>query len=187
MKHHILTTGISLLENFRRAQTPPLSVEDAIRHNKRLRQYLDSDAKAASAEINSLQNRTNFLHDKSKSLEVTLIYTTTPAGKLVFSLLNSYLKGKVAQVHSIPIKGFDAPHRSIDAADAQETAAAALSQMRVRVAEHIAKMQKQSAEIELNCTGGFKAEVAILYELGRTLRVPVYYLHESFKVCITLP
>ena len=187
MKHHILTTGISLLDNFRRAQTPTLSLEEATRHNKRIRQYLDSDPKAASAEINSLQNRTNFLQDTTRNLVVTLIYTTTPAGRLVFSLLKSFLRGKVAQVHSIPINGFDAPQKPMNAADAQKTAAGDLIQMRTRVVEHIAKMQKQSAEIELNCTGGFKAEVAILYELGRTLRVPVYYLHESFKVCITLP
>jgi putative CRISPR-associated protein (TIGR02619 family) len=187
MKHHILTTGISLLDNFRRAQTPPLSLEDAIPHNKRLRQYLNNDPKAASAEINALQNRTNFLDAKSKDLAVTLIYTTTPEGNLVFSLLKSFLKAKVAQVHSIPLKGFDAPSKTKEGSNPQKTAAEALTQMRVSVAEHIAKIQKQSAEIELNCTGGFKAEVAILYELGRTLRVPVYYLHESFKVCITLP
>jgi hypothetical protein len=29
--------------------------------------------------------------------------------------------------------------------------------------------------------------VAVLYALGRELDVPVYYMHESFKVCITLP
>ena len=41
--------------------------------------------------------------------------------------------------------------------------------------------------LELNCTGGYKAECAVLYELGRTLRLPVYYLHETFKVAVELP
>jgi putative CRISPR-associated protein (TIGR02619 family) len=41
--------------------------------------------------------------------------------------------------------------------------------------------------IQFNATGGYKAEVAVLYELGRALRIPVYYLHETYKVAITLP
>ena len=28
---------------------------------------------------------------------------------------------------------------------------------------------------------------AVLYELGRALRLPIYYLHESFKVSVELP
>jgi len=39
----------------------------------------------------------------------------------------------------------------------------------------------------LNITGGYKAECAVLYELGRTLRLPVYYLHETFQVAVALP
>ena len=72
-------------------------------------------------------------------------------------------------------------------AAAQAVALMALKEMRARVTEHILKMQKQKAEIELNCTGGYKAEIAVLYQLGQTFEVPVYYLHESFKVCVTLP
>ena len=32
-----------------------------------------------------------------------------------------------------------------------------------------------------------KAERAALYALGRTLRLPIYYLHETFKVSVELP
>ena len=42
-------------------------------------------------------------------------------------------------------------------------------------------------EVALNITGGFKAEAAILYSLGCELSIPVYYLHETYKVPITLP
>jgi CRISPR/Cas system-associated protein Csm6 len=36
-------------------------------------------------------------------------------------------------------------------------------------------------------TVGYKAECAVLYELGRALRLPVYYLHETFQVAVELP
>ena len=61
--------------------------------------------------------------------------------------------------------------------------------MRERVVQHVARLRRQTPAlaIELNCTGGYKAEAAVLYELGRTLRLPIYYLHETFQTCVTLP
>jgi len=92
-------------------------------------------------------------------------------------------------IHKIPVKGFDKPARDFTPEYAQQEATQALTQMRDRVVQHIARLRRKSPdlEIELNCTGGYKAEVAVLYELGRALRLPVYYLHETFKTCVTLP
>jgi putative CRISPR-associated protein (TIGR02619 family) len=187
MRHHLLTTGISLLENFRRAQNPVLSLEDAVRHHNKIREFLANDPKAASAEINSLEKRTGFLQCEQKDLEVTLIHTTTPEGKLVYSILRAFLRFHVAQIHDIPLKSFDAPRKTIEPDDAQKTSSEALTRMRQSVSKHILKFQEKGGEVELNCTAGYKAEIAVLYELGRTLRVPVYYLHETFKICVTLP
>jgi putative CRISPR-associated protein (TIGR02619 family) len=187
MKHHILTTGISILTNFINSQEPRPKMEEAIRQNRRLLKYLSDNPTSASAEINSLQKRTCFLESGGQDLSVTLIHTTSEEGRLVLALLKSFLKGKVSQVHTVPIKSFDAPRKEMGSAAAQAVALMALKEMRARVTEHILKMQKQKAEIELNCTGGYKAEIAVLYQLGQTFEVPVYYLHESFKVCVTLP
>ena len=49
------------------------------------------------------------------------------------------------------------------------------------------KQQHPDLEIALNATGGYKAETAILYRLGCELGLPVYYLHETYRVAITLP
>jgi putative CRISPR-associated protein (TIGR02619 family) len=191
MQHHILTTGISLLTNFAAAQTPRLSIEEALRRHKELERYFLTDPKAASAEINSLHARTGFLDQKDAvALGVTLVHTNTASGKLVASLLEKFLKrSRVRPLHKIPVKGFDKPARDFTPQFAQQEALEALTQMRERVVEHIAKLRRQSPDlaIELNCTGGYKAEIAVLYELGRALRLPVYYLHEAFKACVTLP
>jgi putative CRISPR-associated protein (TIGR02619 family) len=83
----------------------------------------------------------------------------------------------------------DAPARDLTPEFAARECAASLADLRQRVIEHITRLQRTAPppRIELNCTGGYKAECAVLYELGRTLRLPVYYLHETFKVAVELP
>jgi putative CRISPR-associated protein (TIGR02619 family) len=190
MQHHILTSGISLLTNFAAAQTPRISVEEALRRHTHVRRHFLADPKGSSAEINSLHTRTGFLDaGPNPGLAVSLIHTETGAGKCVCSLLEKFLKRHGVAVHRLPVKGFDKPARDFTPDFAQREATAALAQMRERVFQHIARLRQRSPdlEIELNCTGGYKAEVAVLYELGRALRLPVYYLHETFKTCVTLP
>jgi len=186
MKHHILTIGISLLQNF--ANSQKIEVAEAIKRHPQVKQYLLEDPRKASAEINSLDARTGFMNSGKTDLEVTLIRTETDSGKCVASLLENFLKSKRIKVHRIPVKGLNKPAGDFTPEFAQREANEALTQMRESVARHIGRLrQNMRPEIELNCTGGFKAEVAVLYELGRALRVPVYYLHETFKICITLP
>ena len=186
MNHHILTTGISLLQNF--ANSRKIEIAEAIRRHTQVKEYLFETPRKASAEINSLDVRTGFLESGKTDLEITLIHTETDAGKCVASLLEKLIKSKKLKVHKIPVRGFDKPSGDFTAEFAQREATEALTQMRESVMRHVGNLRRSARpEIELNCTGGFKAEVAVLYEIGRTLRVPVYYLHESFKVCITLP
>ncbi len=190
MKHHILTTGISLLTNFSNAQHPSLSVAEALRQHKAVQKHFLADPVAASAEINSLNARTRFLAEKLPALGATLIYTETEEGKMVTSLLEKFLKKQgVAPLHKIQVKSLDKPAKDVTPEWAQQNVTEALTSMRQSVVSHIKKLREKSPDlwIELNCTGGYKAEVAVLYALGRDLGVPVYYLHDSFKVCITLP
>ncbi len=190
MKHHILTTGVSLLQNFANAQSPRLGLEQTVRHLKEVEQFLAADPTRASAELNSLHARTGFLDvQRRPELAVTLVHTETQTGKCVCSLLEKFLKRRGLAVHKIPVKGFDKPAGNYTPDFAQHEATDALNQMRERVVPHVARLREKTPdlEIELNCTGGYKAEVAVLYELGRALRLPVYYLHETFKTCVTLP
>jgi putative CRISPR-associated protein (TIGR02619 family) len=190
MKHHILTTGISLVTNFVNAQHPRLSLSEALSRHVDVQKHFLADPVAASAEINSLNARTKFLVEKQPAFGATLIYTETAEGKMVTTLLEKFLKKQgIAPLYKIPVKSLDKPAKDATPQWAQQNVTEALTRMQQSVVSHITKLREKSPDlqIELNCTSGYKAEVAVLYEVGRTLRVPVYYLHESFKVCITLP
>jgi putative CRISPR-associated protein (TIGR02619 family) len=186
-QHHILTVGISLFTNF--AKERNCRVDEVLKQNQAVAKYLRADPRKASAEINSLDSRTGFLNEAKPSIHVTLVFTTTGLGKSAASFLERELKFRKITVHKLPVRGFDAPARDCTPEFAAKEAAAALTDLRQRVIEHIARLQKAEPMpvIELNCTGGFKAECAVLYELGRTLRLPVYYLHETFRVSVELP
>jgi len=76
-----------------------------------------------------------------------------------------------------------------DPAAAVRLAEAGLIRLYVKLVAHIHKQRQlhPDLEIRLNATGGFKAETAILYGLGCALGIRVYYLHETYRVPITLP
>jgi len=185
--YHILTVGISLLTNFARERG--WSPEAALKKHQAMAEYLRAEPAKASAELNSLESRTGFLLGKAPGLNVTLVFTATGMGKTTTSLLEKELKHRKVTVHKLPVRGFDAPARDLTPEFAASAAAAALSELRERVTDHIARLRRAqpALSIQLNCTGGFKAECAVLYELGRALRLPVYYLHETFKVAVELP
>jgi CRISPR/Cas system-associated protein Csm6 len=103
MNHHILTTGISLLQNF--ANSQKIEVAEAVQRSQQVKQFLFENPRRASAEINSLDVRTGFLDSGTTDLEVTLVRTETEAGKCVASLLQKFLKSKHVKVHEIPVKG----------------------------------------------------------------------------------
>jgi putative CRISPR-associated protein (TIGR02619 family) len=187
LKHHILTVGISLFSNFARERN--CRVDEALKRTNEVAKYLREDPRKASAELNSLDSRTGFLTGPNPDLAATLVFTTTGPGRSAASLLERELKFRKVTVHKLPVRGFDAPARDCTPEFASREAAAALTDLRQRVIEHVTRLQKAvpMRQIELNCTGGFKAECAVLYELGRALRLPIYYLHETFKVAVELP
>jgi len=84
--------------------------------------------------------------------------------------------------------GFRPTHRPIPA-EAARLAEAGLIRLYDKLEAHVNKMRQlhPDLEIALNATGGYKAETAILYGLGCDLGLPVYYLHETYRVPITLP
>jgi len=186
-QHHILTVGISLLSNFAREHGLP--VGEAAKRHRAMAEFLHVDPRLACAEMNSLDSRTGFLSGGAPGLSVTLAFTTTESGKLCASLIEKELRIRKVTVHRLPVRGVDAPARDFTPEFAAQECAAALDDLRQRVAEHTARLRRAQPhlDIQFNSTGGYKAECAVLYELGRVLRLPVYYLHESFKVCITLP
>ena len=187
---HIVTVGISLLTNFAKANNLPL--DKVLRLHKRLAGFLKADPRAACSEINSLDAYTGFLRKKNKGLGVTLVYSAT-AGKesqLTARLIGNFLKLRGIEVADIKLKDIGVPaHPQAHPADAARLAEAGLIRLYDKLETHVNKMRQlhPDLEIALNATGGYKAEAAILYGLGCELGLPVYYLHETYRVPITLP
>ena len=187
---HIVTVGISLLTNYAKANN--LSLEKASRQNKQLKKFLDADPGAACSEINSLDARTGLLRKKTNGLAVSLIHSAT-AGKessLASRMIGNFLKQRGVEVVEIKLKDIGVPaNPHADPAEAAHLAAAGLIRLYDKLEAHVKKMRQQQPELEIafNATGGYKAETAIVYALGCALGIPVYYLHESYRVPITLP
>jgi putative CRISPR-associated protein (TIGR02619 family) len=187
-QHHILTVGISLLVNFEKARQ--LARPDALRRGQQIARFLAESPKAGCAEINSLDSRTGFLSATKSDLGVSLVYTQTEAGKLCAKLIEQFLKARGVTATRLQLEAIELPGQGkADPELAQGLARRGLEDLRAKLLEHVAKLRRNSpgVAIELNCTGGYKAECAVLYELGRALRLPVYYLHETFQVSICLP
>ena len=131
--HHILTVGISLLNNFARERN--LAAGEAAKHHNAIAEFLHTDPRKACAEINSLDSRTGFLSGEAPGLAVTLAFTTTEKGKLCAALIEKELKRRKVAVHRLPVRGVDAPARDFTPEFAAQECAAALADLRQRVAE----------------------------------------------------
>ena len=187
---HIVTVGISLLTNYAKASNLPL--EKVLRRHQQLAGFLKADPRAACSEINSLDARTGLLRKKLKGLAVTLVYSTTTGqeGRLAARLVGNFLKQRGVEVAEIKLKDMGVPaNAQADPTEAARLAEAGLIRLYDKLEAHVHAMKKQHPELEiaLNATGGYKAETAILYGLGCELGIPVYYLHETYRVAITLP
>jgi putative CRISPR-associated protein (TIGR02619 family) len=190
MSLHLVTVGISLLTNYARIAGLPL--EKAMRRHKQLAEFLKAEPRAACSEINSLDARTGFLRKKPKDLAVTLVYAGTAGNesRLTARLIGNFLKAGGVTVAEIKLPDIGVPaNRKADPVEAARLAEGGLMRLYDKLKAHLEKLRKQQPDliIECNATGGFKAETAILYSLGCNLGIRVYYLHETYRVPITLP
>ena len=187
---HIVTVGISLLTNYAKASNLPL--EKVLRRHKQLEEFIKADPRAACSEINSLEARTELLRKKNKGLAVTLVYSATAGqeSRLAARLIGNFLKVRGVEVAEIKLKDIGVPaNPQTDPAEAARLAEAGLMRLYDTLEAHVQKLRKRHPDLEIafNATGGFKAETAILYGLGCDLGIPVYYLHETYRVPIPLP
>jgi len=189
---HIVSTGTSIVTNLKREleKSDPSANLNAALDLGKLFDFLVENPAKASAEINSLDSRTQLLASAGKrdDLSVTILHSTTDQGQRAADVLQRFLKGRVGQIQTLPFMGFDRPaDANYSEVDAKSMAEKSLGDLKIKTAEHITKMREQCDSVEINCTGGFKAEAAILYSVGLKLKVPVYYMHESFRCCVELP
>ncbi len=186
---HIVSVGISLLTHYAKAHGG--SPADALSLAQDVRAFLDKDPIGASAEIHSLDSRTGFLRGHASELGVSLIYTDTKEGRFTSTLLAKFLsRHNVSPVTPIKLRNISIPAaKTVNPDYATRLALHGLRELREKTLTHIQKMSRQygnDLRIQINVTGGYKAEIAVLYELGRFLRVPVYYLHETFRAAVEI-
>jgi putative CRISPR-associated protein (TIGR02619 family) len=190
MPLHLVTVGISLLTNYAKSANLPL--EKVLRRHKQLADFLKAEPRAACSEINSLDARTGFLRKKPKDLAVTLVYAATSGNesRLTARLIGNFLKARGVTVTEIKLPDIGVPaNPQADPVEAARLAEGGLMRLYDKLKAHIEKLRNQQPDlvIECNATGGFKAETAILYSLGCNFGIHTYYLHETYKVPITLP
>lgn len=187
---HILSVGISLLTNYSKAANLPLS--RVLRCHRQVKAFLEENPCAACAEINSLNSRTGFLGRPRPGLGVSLIYASTAGqeGRLAARLIGNFLRLRGMTVTEIRLRDIGVPAAApADAAEAARLAEAGLIRLYDKIEKHVIRLRRQdpNLNIAINATGGYKAEIAILYNLGCKLGIPVYYLHETYRVCIQIP
>lgn len=185
---HVITVGISLLTNFERAQG--LDRAHSLKKASYLDKFLANNPRAASAELNALLGLLGNERELGRNIGVSLVYTETRESKLCAAVLKRYLTKQGVRVTGLKLRGIERPAvAGEDLAERRKLAERGLEEFRNKVAEHVSKLRRQNPLLKIffNATGGFKAEVAILYALGKTLGIPVYYLHETYKCVIDLP
>ncbi|MCS7012021.1 MAG: putative CRISPR-associated protein [Chloroherpetonaceae bacterium] len=191
-EHHIVTVGISLLTNYEREHKT--TRDETIKRHHQLIDFMERDPVRASAELNSLNSKTQFLElkDIKEHFGVSLIYTDTIEGKFATNMLRTFLERKGFAPIEVKLKNIalpKTPETREEMKEAQRLANEGLKELQEKVTEHVEKLRNNmpALRIYFNVTGGYKAQVAVLYGLGKKLSIPVYYMHEEYKVAIELP
>lgn len=185
---HIITVGISLLTNFERQNNLARTV--SIRKIAQLDEFLAANPRLASAEINALLGLLGSEHELGRNVGVSLVSTQTAESKVCAGALKRYLSKKGVLITELKIRGVELPATGGEDLNVRKKIAeSGLREFRDKVNEHVVKLRARDPHLKIffNATGGFKAEIAVLYGLGKTLGIPTYYLHETYKCVIDLP
>ncbi|MGB7518600.1 MAG: putative CRISPR-associated protein, partial [Spirulinaceae cyanobacterium] len=169
MKTIITTTGTSLLSNARRI----LGQEKAENDDELRHLFTRLGAEKASAETNSL------LKIGTPKDQVILLHTNTPEGTRCCQLIEQYLQGK-------SWKKVQSRQLSLEENEAQFERQG-LRELVNTLIDEINKAQRQSTEVVINATGGFKAQIAYTTMVGMIFQVPVKYIYQNFEQPITFP
>ncbi len=186
IQHHIVTVGISLLTNFEREHKTTRA--QTLSRHKQILDFISENPTKACAELNSLNAKTKFVENK-KTVGVTLVYTDTQFGKFSATMIKTFLERDGFTPIEVKLGNLAVPKEELDAKKAQTLANKGLKELQTKLKKHIEKLTTKTPDLKvyINATGGFKAQVAILYGLGKELNIPVYYMHEEYQTAIELP
>ena len=184
---HLITVGISLLSNF--ARDTGCTLEETVRRGSQLEEYLKSDPQRASAELAGFLG---LLGSKARlpNVSVALIHSQTAEGKLAATHLRKWLAAHGVKVTTIQLSNVDLPANAKGDIEAcQRAAETGLRELRDKLVSHIQKVRAQVPAIKVlvNATGGYKAQIAVAYSVGKLLDARTYYQHETYRTPVFLP
>ena len=166
MRTILTTVGISLISPHKHdGQTPDdQALANYLRH---------TDPAAASAETNSLSR----ILEPAKGDRIVFLCSDTEPGKLCAEALKTHYSPTYRpSVEVIPNLTYKESRFKV------QGLRSFVSTLINLVREH-----KESGEVLINATGGFKAEFAYANLIGLLFNVPVFYIHEAFKDIIEMP
>jgi putative CRISPR-associated protein (TIGR02619 family) len=182
----ICTAGTSLKSNLER--NPDRQVwldlyrQDKLKNLARAMTALPPDHRLLGAEINSIDSiiKRGLLHER---IHLHLLVSDTPDGKSIGRLLSHYYQDnhnpcRFQRVAWQPLIGLtdENPHRfQTEGLRHLVTAIAAIAR------------ERGPAQVLINATGGYKAQISFAGLIGQALEIPVCYLFERFSEVITLP
>ncbi len=132
----------------------------------------DAEVLTVSAETNTLA-RLGILEVPNETM-VVLLHTDTPEGAFCADHLAAFLTSRAigTEVEKVPYLGNNPEHFY-----------RGLSEL---VGALLNRIEKEPAS-EIVATGGFKPEAAAAALVGSLKNIPVHYVHEKFRECVSLP
>ncbi|RLE62805.1 MAG: hypothetical protein DRJ47_10185 [Thermoprotei archaeon] len=202
---HIVTVGAGILLNYKRFGEKEIIerygvnkwvelapddeeqqvVEKYARRNtrvfKKVLEFVSSDPKRASPELNAF---ISFYHTLSRAnkndVELSLYTTDTGVGLFCGRILYEYLCRQGFKVNSVSkLRKYGWGPEFFDEA---------LLDMVDKFSREIAEKRKEGVKVYVNATGGFKPETAFTVITALLMEVDgVYYIHEYFREITLLP
>ncbi len=178
MRKIIVSVGTSLLTNLEDSTNRPWrgwKTGDLLPNVEDMKRYIrNADQTFASAETNTLEKLGLQAGDY-----IYWLHSDTEEGKLCAEALKLAYEDKGVSGELREIPGIKYHSRTL--------AEYGLKSLVDVVVSIIRKARKDSTEICICATGGFKVEMAYLTLIGILLNCNVYYIHEMFKELVTIP
>jgi len=194
---HIINVGNSLLSNFQKVKTEireitPADNEfwkkaiDDVSFMNEIFQFLDSDPKANSAEMNTFLRVVEDVNPKE--IEVYLSGTNTYSNEICLRTIQRFLKKRGYLIYDNPVfSGYFAEASRYDEKYASDEFVRGVAEMVDRFIYLAIEKKKEGYEVFINPTGGLKAHVIACALVGFLTGCKVYYMNEEFENVVFLP
>ena len=194
---HIISTGVSLLENAKREGLYPQNVSPADEdfwdkilsdstEIQKLKDFVAKNPRKYSAELNTFLRVVE--GKEPKNIWIYLFGTATKSNELARRVISLYLRERgfnLYDPHDVP--GYFWEERNFDSEYAKDEFQRGISVLLDRLIYIARKKKEEGYEVFFNPTGGFKAHVIATALAGFLTDSPVYYMHEEFKDVIFFP